>query len=39
LRDDDLRRRLAQAGVANAKGYDWELISEKYAEIYGMLQT
>lgn len=37
LEDEDLRRRLAQAGVENAKGYDWDNISEKYSEVYADL--
>ena len=34
LQDNGLRMRLASAGKESAKGFDWPLIAQKYAEIY-----
>ena len=38
LEDEDLRRGLAQAGVQNARGYDWGIIAERYNDVYCALQ-
>jgi glycosyltransferase involved in cell wall biosynthesis len=37
LENTELRRQLAEAGRAHARGYDWNLIAERYAKVYTTL--